>query len=314
MWEQGFRLARFGMPDSGAARLRRWLAETQPDVVHINCLPHLRGAKAARESGLPVVWHLREILPPGWRRRWFAGRLHRDATRIIAVSEAVAGWLREEGLGDLVEVVHNGVDPPAAEIDRSTARERFGLPGDAVVCGLFSQLVEHKGALDFVNAAHRAAAENPSLHFMIAGHGPQAFAERLRKSVASGAIADRIHLVPPRGEIWPLLAAVDAVAITTLWPDPLPRIVMEAMAVGLPVIGYTGGGVGEMVVDGETGMLCAPGDIDGLAAAMVRIAEDEGLRRQLGEAGRDRSRRLFSVKRHVDLMEAALQSASISAR
>jgi glycosyltransferase involved in cell wall biosynthesis len=302
------------MLDPGAARLRRWLAETRPDVVHVNCLPHVRGAKAAHRCGLPVVWHLREILPPGPRRRWFAGRLRQAATSIIAVSDAVAKWVREEGLGELVEVVHNGADPPAQMSDRVDAREQFGLPEDGVVIGLFSQLVEHKGALDFVNAAHRAAAEHPSLHFMIAGHGPRAFADRLRKSVASGGMADRIHFVPPHGEIWPLLAAVDAVAITTLWPDPLPRIVMEAMAVGLPVIGYTGGGVPEMVVDGKTGMLCTPGDVDGLAAAMVRIVEDEGLRRQLGEAGRDRSRRLFSVKGHVDLMEAALQSASISAR
>ena len=314
LWRQVLRRLRFELPDHGVNALRDYLEEFSPDVVHVNCLPNLRGAEVANRLGIPVLWHVHEILPSGARRRWFAARLRRDATRIIAVSEAVAGWLREEGLGDLVEVVHNGVDPPTGRIDQSAAREQLDLPGDAVVIGLFSQLVEHKGALEFVNAAHRAAAEDPSLHFMIAGHGPRAFADRLRKSVASGAIADRIHLVPPQEEIWPLLAAVDAVAITTLWPDPLPRIVMEAMAVGLPVIGYTGGGVPEMVVDGKTGVLCAPGDVDGLAAAMVRVARDEGLRRQLGEAGRDRSKRLFSVKRHVDLMEAALQSASISAR
>jgi glycosyltransferase involved in cell wall biosynthesis len=198
--------------------------------------------------------------------------------------------------------------------DQLDTRGRFDLPNDGVVIGLFSQLVEHKGSLDFVSAAHQAAKSDSTLHFLIAGHGPASFLQRLRGAIASGAAADRILLVPPQDEIWPLLAAVDATAVTTLWPDPLPRIVMEAMAVGLPVIGYTGGGVPEMVVDGETGILRAPGDIDGLAAEMARIAEDEGLRRQLGDAGRDRSRRLFSVKRHVDLMEAALRSASLSAR
>ncbi len=89
-----------------------------------------------------------------------------------------------------------------------------------------------------------------------------------------GRHADRIRLVPPQPEIWPLLAAVDVAAVTTLWPDPLPRVVMEAMAVGKPVVAYDGGGVPEMVVDGETGVLCASGDVDGLAegyrAACVR--------------------------------------------
>ncbi len=99
-------------------------------------------------------------------------------------------------------------------------------------------------------------------------------------------------------------------AITTLWPDPLPRVVMEAMAVGKPVAGYAGGGVPEMVVDGETGLLCAPGDVDGLAAAFGRLAEDDDLRRRMGEAGRVRAREFFSVERHVDRMEAVLQAAA----
>ena len=122
--------------------------------------------------------------------------------------------------------------------------------------------------------------------FVIAGHGPAGFVERLRGAITDGPAAERIRLVPPQPEIWPLLAAVDVAAITTLWPDPLPRVVMEAMAVGKPVGGYAGGGVPEMVVDGETGLLCAPGDVGGLAAAFGRLAGDDDLRRRMGEAGR----------------------------
>ncbi len=168
--------------------------------------------------------------------------------------------------------------------------QAFGLPADACVVGLFSQLVEHKGALDFVRAAHLAGSDDPHLWFLIAGHGPAGFVERLRGAIAEGPAADRIRLVPPQPEIWPLLAAVDVAAVTTLWPDPLPRVVMEAMAVGKPVVGYDGGGVPEMVVDGETGLLCASGDVGGLAAAIERLAEDHDLRRRMGEAGRHRAR------------------------
>jgi glycosyltransferase involved in cell wall biosynthesis len=307
LWRQSARAARYALPDDGYRDLRSWLGALEPDVVHVNCLPHLRGAAVARSLGLPVVWHIREILPSGRRRRWFAGRLRSDATKIVAVSEAVAEWLREEGLGDRVEVVHNGVDPPLQLPDDTIARQEFGLKAEGPVVGLFSQLVEHKGTLDFVRAAHRAAAAEPTLQFLIAGRGPAGFVDRLRAEIASGAGAGCIRLVPPQDEIWPLLAAVDTVALTTLWPDPLPRVVMEAMSVGLPVVAYSGGGVDEMVVDGDTGLLCAAGDVTGLVEAWLRLSRDAALRRRFGDAGSRRVRDRFSLTRHVDCMEAVLR-------
>jgi glycosyltransferase involved in cell wall biosynthesis len=288
-------------------RLRSWLAEQQPDVVHVNCLPHLRGAEAAHSLGLPIVWHVREILPPGPRRRWFARRLQRHATRIVAVSEAVGGWLREEGVGN-VEVVHNGVQAPAPLLDRQTARENFGLPRDAMIVGLFSQLVPHKGALDLVRAAHASVVENSALHFVIAGHGPDSFAGRIAREIEAGPGAEHIHVVPPQPAIWELLAAVDVLTLPTLWPDPLPRSVMEAMAAGLPVVAYADGGVPEMVDDGETGILCRPGDPDDLTRAIVKLAADEGLRERLGSAARQRAE-LFSVDQYVEGVESILVSA-----
>jgi len=312
LWRQTARAARYALPDRGYRDLRSWLGALDPDVVHVNCLPHLRGAAAARSLGLPVVWHIREILPPGPRRRWFAGRLRAASTRIVAVSEAVAMWLREEDLGELVEVIHNGVDSPTDNVDRETVRGRFDLPSEAVVVGLFSQLVAHKGALDFVRAAHMAAARNSHLHFLIAGSGRPAFVGRVRGEIAAGLAAERIRLVPPQDEIWPLLAAVDVVALTTLWPDPLPRVLMEAMAVGLPVVAYDGGGVPEMVTAGKTGVVLPSGNVEGLGAAMLELAGDGEQRRRLGDAGCRRARRFFSVERHVDRMERSLLSAAAS--
>jgi len=314
LWRQAARSLRYAWPDPGSRVLRRWLSELEPDVVHVNCLSHIRGAAAARSLGLPVVWHLREILPPGSRRRWFAGRLRSDATRIVAVSEAVAGWVREEGLGDRVEVVHNGVDFPKGGVDREASRGRFDLPPEAVVVGLFSQLVVHKGALDLVLAAHAAVSENPDIHLLIAGHGPVSFAGRLRREIAVGAAAEQIHLAPPQPEIWKLLAAADVLALPTLWPDPLPRAVMEAMAAGRPVVAYRDGGVVEMVVEGETGLLCQPGDVEGLTRAILELAGDEDLRHRLGEAGRKRAGELFSLDRHIEGMESGLTAAASGRR
>lgn len=307
VWRQLVRGARFLLPDPGTKALEGFLSEFGPDVVYVNCLPHLRGAAVAHAAGCPVVWHIHEILPPGARRRWFAGRLRRNATKIVAVSEAVAQWLREESLGDSLAVIHNGVDAPERFPDRKHARRKFELPAEATVFGLFSQLVAHKGAIDFVRAAHQTALSDPDLWFLIAGRGPASFVGRLRRAIEDGPAAQRIRVLPPQPEIWELLAAVNVAAITTLWPDPLPRVVMEAMAAARPVVGYGGGGVPEMVVDGETGLLCQPGDIGGLTRAIVELAGDEALRSRLGEAGRRRAKELFSVERHVDQMEKVLR-------
>jgi hypothetical protein len=89
---------------------------------------------------------VREILPPGARRRWLARRVGRHATAIVAVSEAVAAWLREEGLALRLHVIPNGIAlRPDAE-PRAGA-ERLGLPADGIRIGLHGQLVPHTGAL-----------------------------------------------------------------------------------------------------------------------------------------------------------------------
>ena len=307
---QALRYLRYRLPDRGYRRMMVWLDHYWPDVVYVNCLPQLRGAAAARALGLPVVWHIREILPPGSRRRWFARRLQRDATRIVAVSHAVAEWLGEEGLGDLVTVVHNGCEAPGGLSETSELRESLGLPTTGVFAGFFAQIVGHKGVIDLVQAGSLAMTEAPELVVVIAGAGPRDEIERLRIEITQSPFSERFFLLPPQKEVWKLLASVDMAAVPSLWPDPLPRTVMEAMAAGRPVVAYRTGGVPEMVVDGETGFMVEPGDREGLAERMVRLARDPELRRRLGAAAADRAREAFTVTAHVDAMERILKEAA----
>ena len=306
---QLLRWLRWRLPDPGLRRMMVWLDRFWPEVVHVNCLPQVKGAAAARALGLPVVWHVREILPPGRRRRWFARRLRRDARRIVAVSDAVASWLADEGLGERVTVVRNGVDVPVDLPDRETARANLGLTGGLTV-GYFAQIVPHKGYLDLVSAAARAMADEPQLSVVFAGPGPAVDRERLRDEIAATPSPSRFVVLPARETVWDLLAAVDVVAVPSLWPDPLPRSVMEAMAAGRPVVAYRTGGVPEMVADGETGILVEPGDVDGLARGLVELARDEELRRRMGEAAAVRARAELSVASHVDAMERILLEAA----
>jgi len=304
--KQALRYLRWRLPDPGKRRMMIWLDRCWPDVVYVNCLPQLKGAAAARALGLPVVWHIREILPPGRRRWWFARRLACNATRIVAVSDAVAQWLCEEGLGDLVTVIRNGCVTPLEAPDQSTVRAEFGLPAVGVLVGFFAQIVRHKGAVDLVRACSRVMADNSSLRVVFAGDGPLKELSCLRNAISASGHSDRFIMLPPQGDVERLQAAVDMVAVPSRWPDPLPRSVMEAMAAGRPVVAYRTGGIPEMIVDGETGFMVETGDVEGLAQVIGRLVGDSGLRQRLGVEAARRARNEFSFESHVDQMERLL--------
>jgi glycosyltransferase involved in cell wall biosynthesis len=310
LWKQTLRYLRWRAPDPGVRRMMVWLDRFWPDVVYVNCLPQLKGAAAARALGLPVVWHVREIVPPGPRRRWFARRLKRDARSIVAVSEAVAGWIRDEGLGDRVVVVHNGVEGPRHQVDGAAVRNELDLPAREILVGFLGGTAAHKGIGQFVDAAEDAMAKVRGLSAVIPVYGPGVEIEALKRRVEGSQRASRFHLIAPVDDVFRLLGAVDMIAFSSIWPDSLPRTVMEAMAAGKPVVAYDTGGVAEMVVEGETGFMVAPGDVEGLADRMVRLAGDVELRRRFGAAAAERARTEFSLDRHVDRMERILQEAA----
>ena len=309
-WPVGlYKWLRCALPQPGTAGLRRFIERFGADVVHVNCLPHLAGARAARAAGRPVVWHLREILPAGARRRWLAARLRHDADRIVAVSEAVACWVREEGLGARLSVVPNGVEAGEAIADPHLARRALDLPPQGVVVGLFGQLRPHKGALEFIEAARQAGARDARLHFVLAGDGPRPFLRQVEAGIAAAGLGPRLRLLAPRPSGAELVAASDIVCLATTTPDPFPRAVLEAMAAGRAVVAFESGGTAEMVTRERTGILVPPGDVAGLAAALVRLASDESTRRAMGRAGHERARSAFSLERHVDRMEELLRVA-----
>ena len=301
---------RYAWPQRATAELRAFIRRWGADVVHVNCLPHLRGARAARGSGRPVVWHVREILPAGPRRRWFARALRREADAIVAVSEATAAGLRDEGLAELLQVIPNGVAVDRAPQNGSTAAARgeLGLPLEGVTVGLLGQLVPHKGGMDFLQAAIRAAGIEPGLRFLLAGAGPEPFRSRLAETIEKSGQSERIHLLPPQPTGETLVRACDIVCLATRTPDPFPRAILEAMAEGKPVAAYRSGGATEMVDDGASGLLVPCGDVDALSTALVDLGRDAERRSALGREGARRAREEFSIERHLERMESLFRS------
>ena len=198
----------------------------------------------------------------------------------IAISEAVRNAMVTAGVAaGRIEVVYSGVPAPQVKQPRDWRRER-SWPDDAVVCGIVGAMTREKG-LDFVGAiASRLPAEvRARTRLVLLGAKGKG-----ETNIAGLEVFDAGFV----GEIHEAVAGLDL-----LWhparSEGLGTSVIDAMSLGVPPIAFAVGGVPEVIEDGESGILVAPGDVDGFAAAVARLATDDAVRARLGERARKRA-------------------------
>jgi glycosyltransferase involved in cell wall biosynthesis len=249
------------------------------------------GPIAARLLGIPHVWYIREIIErPVWFRRLFRLLAMTSQGTVVAVSEAVASWI-----GPLPDrgpvVLYNGVDLD----DQPT-----GLP-DRPAALFVGRINAWKGQELFVQAAAIAHEDVPTARFRLVGGtvpGDETHERSLNQAIIrAGEPGDWLSW---DGEVADTRAAMkDAwvVVVPSLQPDPLPNVVLEAMAQGRAVIGSRLGGIPEMVDDGVTGVLVDPGDEKELAAALAQVLQSRELAERYGSGGRARAEATFTRER-----------------
>jgi glycosyltransferase involved in cell wall biosynthesis len=251
-------------------------AARDADLVHA----HWLGAGiVARATGKPFVLQLWGTDVELARRfRLPARTVVRAARSAICASRALAQDARELGARE-VRVIPSGVDVPA----------RVGEPTDPPEVLFVGRLSAEKGILDLVQAAE-------GMPLVVAGDGP------LRAQVP-GALG-----FVPHHELGPLYERAAVVAVPS-HREGFGVVALEAMAHGRPVVASAVGGLLDIVVDGETGLLVPPGDVTALRAALERLLGDADLRRRLGEAGRERAREHFAWPAVTDATIAAYEDA-----
>jgi glycosyltransferase involved in cell wall biosynthesis len=225
----------------------------------------------------------------------------------IAVSDAIGQALVGSGVAPgRVHVVHNGVD---AEAIRAAAREHLsaGLPaGDGPLVGCVARLEKVKGVADFVDAAELVARDHSSARFVAVGDGTEAESLAARRAPS---LVDRLEFLGHVDPIEPLVAALDVLVLPSL-SEALGLVLLEAGALGVPVVATAVGGIPEVVEDGVTGILVPPGQPTALADAVNQLLGDPVRARAMGEAGRARVERKFALERtvagHVAVYEGLL--------
>jgi glycosyltransferase involved in cell wall biosynthesis len=292
-----------GLSGPGDLRgLARAVAEAggRPDVVVTRAVsPQLLGQAIARRAGGVHAFNEHtpltaagELLATPARQRAVTRLVAPRVDRVIAVSERQtaplvrAGYRRER-----IAVVPNGVFPSDIETTRPRDATRASLgigEGEfAVLC--VANLRPEKGGLAFVEAMARARADGATrLRGLLVGDGP----ERARLERAVAALGGT-ELLGSRGDVPDLIAACDALALLSE-AEALPMSILEAMALGRPVVTTDVGGAAEAVVDGETGIVVPPRDPAAAAAALAALAADPSRAREMGERGRLRQRELYS--------------------
>lgn len=236
--------------------------------------------------------------PPSRKRQMVNPMLAWWPARLCAVSSDLKQHMVAEGFPDRrLQVVYNGIEvgerPRLAQ--RRAAREELGLPQDAFVVGTVGRLDPVKNLPALLRAHAVVAADHPGARLVVVGDGPER--DALRAEARSLKISEAVLFTGYRPDVRAVMPAFDVYANSSIY-EGVSLTILEAMAAALPVVATNVGGNPEVVIDHETGRLVAS-HARALSGALVELAHHPLLRHHLGEAGRWRVKRHFSLDRMV---------------
>jgi glycosyltransferase involved in cell wall biosynthesis len=278
------------------------LRERKPALLHttgIKC--HWIGALAARGLGIPVLWHLRDILAPGATRsllRWTSGI---GEVHLICNSRATLEAMDLPG-----KVIYNGLSGERYRSDRDESlRKEFAVPAGAPIVGILGVLARWKGQVEFMRMAAELVRSGSNAHFMIVGSriydtaGDRDYEEELRRMVRELGLEGRVHFAGFRKDAVRVLNGLDVLVHASIRPEPFGRVVLEAMACEVPVVATRGGGIDEFVEEGKTGKLVSPGDVTEMAQAVRTLLSEPELRSRIVSNAKASFSASFTMERHL---------------
>jgi glycosyltransferase involved in cell wall biosynthesis len=256
---------------------------------------------------MPIVRtrHISAPVPRGMLSRWL---YMRAASRVVTTGEALKQQLvRDNGFSESrIDSVPTGIDAGRFRPgERKASRARFGLPQDKILVGIAATLRSWKGHAFLIEAMTRLPEH---IELVIVGDGPQR--EALEQRIAALDLKGRVRMQGQQADVLPWLRALDIFALPSFANEGVPQALVQAMLVELPCVTTPVGGIPELAEHERTALLVAPRDPVALAAAIERLAGNEGLRRELGEAARKHCVEGYSYERMLDRMEAIFRNVA----
>jgi glycosyltransferase involved in cell wall biosynthesis len=185
-------------------------------------------------------------------------------------------------------------------------RDELGLSKGRLLVGLISYLRTYKGHEYFIEAAARILAQRKDVTFLIVGEGPEEGS--IRAKIEGTGQAGGIRMLGFREDLLNIFRSLDVFAIPSVEGDTIPQVLMQALAMGLPVVSTTVGSIPDVVIDGRTGLVVPPRDAKALAERIQLLLDDPSLRRRMAAEGRALVVQSYSIDKMLDRMEAVYQS------
>jgi glycosyltransferase involved in cell wall biosynthesis len=273
-------------------------------------IAQLYGGLAARLAGIPAVWFQHGIpLDKNWIDR-LATRL--PAAGILTCSQAVADAQAQIAPARPLWVVHPGVELERFDPDclpsPTEARRRLGLPAAGPLIGIVGRLQRWKGMHVLIESLPEVLQTHPDAHCVVVGgeHAPEPeYPAFLRERISALGLTDKVTLAGLQSNVPEWMQAMDVI-VHASDHEPFGIVVIEAMALGKPVIAGNAAGPTEVITDGADGLLTPYGDAPALASAILRYLDDPEFARRTGQAARLRALD-FSTRRYAENCVAALQ-------
>jgi glycosyltransferase involved in cell wall biosynthesis len=313
------------------ARLSAMVRRGRFDLVYCNGTnADFVGAAIAARTGVPALWHVRYTSVPRLvaplHRRLSAGS---GVRRIVCVSRSAASQFPH--CAGKVRVVHNALDLGAFDPlrVRGTLRAELGLAEGAIIFGSHGRVLRRKGYIEMIQAARLAldamtGAERARVVFVVVGDTPEDFrpdhVAECRALAARLGLGAQVHMLGFRADVRPLVVDFDVAVVPSVYADPLPRAVIESMALGKPVVAFAVGGVVEIVQHGVTGELvpfeprasmqgASSAAVDRLARAFVRYTRSDEIRAAHGRAARAKAVTHFDARPHAARIQSEILAA-----
>jgi glycosyltransferase involved in cell wall biosynthesis len=297
------------------------LAPFQPEIVHNHMYRAevvgtraalLLGEKGCRRPAIISTVHSSRVRCSEDRQT--LRRLTPLMDRLIVVSKAIDHKIREEGRAVApISLIYNGVDLQRYNHQQPccTLHEEYLIPADAQIVGVVARLEAEKGHRTLLEAWPLVLAEVPSARLLIIGEGSER--DSLEAQVVSLGIEDRVVFTGRREDVPAVTAALD-VAVLPSYREAQGLSVLEAMALGRPVIASRVGGIPEMIEDGVSGLLVEPHDCDALAAGIVRLLTDHPLADMIAHRGHELVHDRFCIELMVHSISDLYDQAALELR
>lgn len=306
-------------------RLALIIQASGAELVFVNTLLNFPAILAAERAGVPSVWNPRESEPWESYFRFFPDSVAQRAIAAIGLPKKVvfvaratrAVWSDFDVLGNF-EVIHNGINlnrfPSRGDMaERTRCRNALGLKADSIAILCVGTLCDRKGQMDLVSAfATLPEAISNRVQVLLVGDDRSRYADAIKVRCHSlpPNIGNAIRIFPLTETIASFYAAADLFVLSSK-VESFPRVVLEAMAFGLPVITTPVFGVLEQVVEGENAVFYPPGDSRLLAKQIEKLVSDEALRGRMSQGSLQRISQMTTYDEMVDAYASTCREAVV---